>query len=960
MNERIHTTPDGEQDRRHSGKHTGASDGGRRRPFLRALLSDRYSGTAGRAVRRRAGERLARGVRGLAYLGIGFLFGSCPLLFGTAPLGLALLAAASAHTWYILAGLVLSAFFHPVTLNTLCYLCLYTFCILLRLAVMFFVDPPLLPGEEIQPGLRGTLRYAKRYLGLCLSSAVANLGLHTVSGRREEEEEARDTRTDYYAGADPVGEKDGVPTGKGPRRPTDKPDGEGGTDAKVPRYRSACEARLFCEHPFLRTLTGAVSGFAAGAAGMVLGGFHFYDLFATLFLILAVPLATILLIPSFSEAGETLLFSPRPLHAGEDTEAPAQGHLTARFKILPLVSLSALILGMVFAARQFAPMFGTPYLTLRLSTLLGLIATLSAASRLGLLPGLTVSLLAGVGAGPTLLPLFILAAVAYGFLHILSHRAGIIGGCVAGLVWCAACGDLSVLLAQLPTLILTVPVYFLVERLWERMPETPEEQDMRLGDFSLAVAGENRLSDQCARLSSLSGAFAALSHQFYNLSGQLKQPRTQDLTRLCHQAFLEACASCPRRGSCPTQDGPQAAGVEQALSGQLCDRGSVSADRLPPSLQDVCPHMKELAADINTRYARLKESLIKGERIEVFAADYAHMAALLSDATKEDEEEYRCNREAADRIYDYLSSLGLGVQGVVVCGKRHCKVIVRGTRMDQAAGRAEEIRAQMEIICTAHFAQPEFEAEDTYTVMTLSSLPRMDAVFAGSTVPAGARSGDVLPHPLTNDPAGDAAYTPPAVCGDHIAIFKNQQACFYALISDGMGSGQEASETSDICAAFLEKMLSAGNRVEISLQMLNSFLRAKNAGCGEECSATVDLMELDMMGGHAVFTKNGAAPTYVVRGGTVYKLRSRSMPLGILRDSTPQMLRFRMHPGDVVVMVSDGVTLGNDECPWLIDLLSDPLPDSMDSLRLDILRRAIASGSPDDLSAIAIRVEDAK
>ena len=30
----------------------------------------------------------------------------------------------------------------------------------------------------------------------------------------------------------------------------------------------------------------------------------------------------------------------------------------------------------------------------------------------------------------------------------------------------------------------------------------------------------------------------------------------------------------------------------------------------------------------------------------------------------------------------------------------------------------------------------------------------------------------------------------------------------------------------------------------------------------------------------------------------------------------------------------------------------------MDSLRLDILRRAMASGSPDDLSAIAIRLEE--
>ena len=77
-----------------------------------------------------------------------------------------------------------------------------------------------------------------------------------------------------------------------------------------------------------------------------------------------------------------------------------------------------------------------------------------------------------------------------------------------------------------------------------------------------------------------------------------------------------------------------------------------------------------------------------------------------------------------------------------------------------------------------------------------------------------------------------------------------------------------------------------------------------------------------------------------------------------MSDLPPQKLRFRTHPGDVVVMVSDGVTLGNDECPWLIDLLSSPMTENMDSLRADIIRRALAAGAEDDLSAIAIRVAE--
>ena len=102
---------------------------------------------------------------------------------------------------------------------------------------------------------------------------------------------------------------------------------------------------------------------------------------------------------------------------------------------------------------------------------------------------------------------------------------------------------------------------------------------------------------------------------------------------------------------------------------------------------------------------------------------------------------------------------------------------------------------------------PEFENRNGCVIMTLRSMPAVEVCYAGSTVPAGADG--TLPPPLT-DEAPDS-YTPPPVCGDHIAVFRNEQACFYALISDGMGSGEAASAASELCAAFLERMLSAGN-----------------------------------------------------------------------------------------------------------------------------------------------------
>ena len=889
--------------------------------------------------RRRARRRIAFGVRGLIFAGIAYLFGSSPIAFGAVPLGIALLTASTEYTWYIFAGLILASLTRPVTLPAAALVGIYTLCILLRLAVLFFVDPPAIPGEERQAGVRGTLRYAGKYLSLCLHSVVRNLGLDALFTRRKQKV---DTETDYYAGS--PWER----TGRNEETPDAFDEGESQTKPTAPLPPPSDRIGLFSEHPFLRALTGAVTGFMAGVIGLLDGGFHMYDLFAALLWIFMTPACVMLLISVFGETGETLLFSPHPLDGAGRTEFPSVSRLMARFRLMPLVSVGSLLVGIGFCTRRLSFSVGTPYVTVHVGILLGIVLTLSAVSRLGLVPGLATALLMGVGTGAEQLPIFLLTAAVYAFIRILSHRSAVIGGALSGILWSAAYNDLTGFLTDLPAICLSAPVFFLLERLWERMPLAAAEEELTQSDFTMAVTGELQLAAGRERLESLSRALRDVSDRMGRMAVLQQHGGEERLRRICTESVDAVCAVCPARESCR-------GAVADSLLSQLMERGRVEAACLPACIPEDCTRREQIAADLNSRAARLLEEQVRGGKADVMAADYAHMAVLLADAAAGDaEEETRLNREAADRVFDYLSALGVTVQGVVVCGRRKRRVIVRGRGLERLRSKGEELAAGLGKLCASKLALPRFETQDGCTVMTLCALPYMDVRYAGSTVPVG--TGDVLPPPLLDDDPG--GYCPPTVCGDHIAVFRNEQACFYALISDGMGSGDAASAASETCAAFLERMLSAGSHVEISLRMLNSYLRARGNGSGDECSATVDLMELDTACGHAVFAKNGAAPTYVIRGGTVYKLRSRSLPLGILQDSKPQLLRFRMRPGDVVVMVSDGVTLGNDECPWLIDLLSDPLPDSMDSLRLDILRRAMASGSPDDLSAIAIRVEE--
>ena len=369
-----------------------------RSPEHTAEPHDRHARDEGRTLRgkRMVGEILRGGV----FSAVAYLFGSATVVFGAAPLGIALLAAASSYTWYILAGLLLAAILHPASLVTWAWVGVYLFCIVLRLCIRFFVDPPTV-GDGRPLGGRA-------YLRLCFSSVLRNIGF----GESEDD----DTSTDYYDGEGRA--RTSSHTSTGAARPSTR--GE--------------EMHLFAEHPFLRMLTAAVGGFAAGVISLFSGHFHVYDLLTLFSFIILSPLATFLLVSCFGESGQILLFSPTPLRDAPLRSASVRGkslsdrdggvgQLGAHFHALPLLSVCFLLAAAVFAARERSVALGTPYLTLELATILGLMFSLLASARLGVIPGVAVAILCGLAADPRLSPVFILCAGGYALLRYISHSA---------------------------------------------------------------------------------------------------------------------------------------------------------------------------------------------------------------------------------------------------------------------------------------------------------------------------------------------------------------------------------------------------------------------------------------------------------------------------------------------------------------------------------------------------------
>lgn len=148
---------------------------------------------------------------------------------------------------------------------------------------------------------------------------------------------------------------------------------------------------------------------------------------------------------------------------------------------------------------------------------------------------------------------------------------------------------------------------------------------------------------------------------------------------------------------------------------------------------------------------------------------------------------------------------------------------------------------------------------------------------------------------------------------------------YMMLLSDGMGSGPEASEESGAVVELIEKFISSGFRECTAINAVNSIMSLKFYE--EEKFSTVDLVNIDLYNGQAEFVKVGAAATFIKRGKDVKVIMSKSLPIGILDKIDADVTEYDLENGDLIIMVSDGVVDYNNEnvCKndWIINYLKE-------------------------------------
>lgn len=529
--------------------------------------------------------------------------------------------------------------------------------------------------------------------------------------------------------------------------------------------------------------------------------------------------------------------------------------------------------------------------------------SLTAMRKKGILYGSFLAMLTGLAVSVTYAPLFVFATVCYGFISGVSPLLGAVASFAVGMAWGVYTDGMGALTSLLAALLAANVLFLTVDRLYfveERQPKS-ESCEKKTVDGN----EQERLDVALARLDDTAGRIKLLCEGFSSLSGTL----------------LGLDSAPPPLGGI----GEYAQKVGRGLSVEIGELGESTEEEIPVGLYE------DLWAD--------------EQRTRALALDYRALSDYLAGIMVENQKDYTVDQKLTDALVEELErSFGKGAARATAFGETAQRIIVTASEKEFFVSNQKELKRVTERVCGYSLKAGDVcESGESFYVI-FRRVPMLTFTCAG----------------LRKSSAAESDF-----CGDSFGtVCREDGGRLFAYISDGMGSGREAAATAELCTAFLQKLLpvnmSAGSPVESTLEMLNGFLRGINGSGMRECAATVDLGVIDLMDCRACFYKSGAAPTYVFRDGDLFKLKARTVPVGIVKEPDVGRISIELLPEDTVIMVSDGVTEGREECPELFELLQTRLlTHNAEQLAEAIMRYVDERGCSDDASVLVIKIKSA-
>ncbi|MBQ7699229.1 MAG: SpoIIE family protein phosphatase [Clostridia bacterium] len=652
-------------------------------------------------------------------------------------------------------------------------------------------------------------------------------------------------------------------------------------------------------------LAPRISSAAAGSVTISLiriiyGGFRYYDLLAAAFFILCA-------------CGAVYAYSLFSDAENKNTEKYEAG-------------LAAMMFSVVISLKAFS-LFGVS-----LSAFAAFALTLGASRRGGALRGVASGFLCGAAVDISLCPMFGAVGFLCGLLAPLSAYIGVLFSVAAGLFIGMQTGGFSVITSNLPEAaaascaVLAAEYFGAIKRINGALDNKVRGL---ITSYSETVTYADALEKTDADAKKLADALKSISELTADISASERRPDKKELCSSFEEVFEEFCFDCKNRYECFPLHGKAEKSELLLLCGKAKEKRTLDRSDLPENVRNVCRHADVIPVKLNIKTSEYIKKLSVCDKAGVVSSDYAALSKMLY--AKRSHKDHLKRDPASEKALSSLPYYRELFRGdIAVCGERKKQIVASGADIRRIKQSCTELKTAAEKALKIKLTAPEITTASGLAVLRTESAPVMRAEVNIADKPKA--------EEIVN---GDTAFY--TECDDRL----------FCTVCDGMGSGKDAAAASRLSGIVLGRLLYAGCDRAVTLETLNQIIRQRRA----ECFSTVDMLEADLLSGEAAFYKCGASPSFVLRKGKVYRIASHTPPVGIMKELCAEKVEFKLLCGDVVVMVSDGITGSSEDAPWINGLLGE-LDCTDPALICDTLIEEAEKryGCRDDMTVLAVRL----
>lgn len=448
------------------------------------------------------------------------------------------------------------------------------------------------------------------------------------------------------------------------------------------------------------------------------------------------------------------------------------------------------------------------------------------------------------------------------------------------------------------------------------------------------------------KLLGCAAAFDALAKTFRRQEERMEKGR---VSRLVDTIAGKVCQGCGLAHYCWEEELYRTYSMAFSALSACEEKGRLQKADLPPYFLETCPRLENFTEMVNEVYEIYRRDQVWGSRLsecrELVGQQMQAVGEIMQTLSGQMELDCIFLEGMEDALTAALKKQGFHPQKVLVT--------------EEKSGRGRQVRITLPAcggkgVCRDKILPLVKKILDCPVVLLEEGTCAVDAegrfcalhfreepVFAIHTATAFAPAEE-------GRPTGDAA-----------AFLETEKGRALLALSDGMGTGAEAAKESRVAIELLEQFTEAGFDRELSVKMINSALLLRR---GEETYATLDICEIDLFNGHAEFVKLGAVASYIWRNDRVISLRATTLPAGILKQVIPETNEMLLKDGDMLFLVTDGITdaLGGEEktAGWLKGkLLAFPVANPEDAAEyiLQEAKKERKDDRRDDMTVLAGR-----